>query len=426
MVLRVTRILLLATACLLLLGNDGGCPVEDEAFLPGAGSGGGSDDDDDNGDLDLTYRAADWVIGQSGPEERNLDRPPDADVLTEPAVSAFRNDLLFTADRGNNRVTGHVGLPEQDNLPADFVLGQPGMTDAAPGFGPDGMDQPDYLATDGQGLAVSDPANDRVLIWRELPDSGPTDAETVVGAPDLDSAPAPGCFADSVNRPWGVTAARNRLLVADHNQDRILVWDEWPEPGSSAQERFADAVIGQEDLETCVDREVEAPAGDTLFGPAGLWSDGSRLAVADHLNNRVLLWDQFPEDGEAADTVLGQPDMESADFNEGGLERGMDQPVDVHWDGERLLVVDPNNHRVLVWTSWPGENHARPDAVLGQPDLESAIANNTGDERELSARSLNRPTGVFSDGDRIFVTDRDNDRVVLHELSGTEGDGPGS
>lgn len=421
--LRAPKLLLLAAVCLLLMGNDGGCPVDDEAFLPGGGSGrdGGNGDDD----LDLTHRAADWVIGQPGPEERNLDRAPDADVLTEPAVSSFRNDLLFTADRANNRVTGHAGAPEEDNMPADFILGQPSMTDAEPGFDADGMDQPDYVATDGQGLAVTDAGNDRVLIWRDLPDSGPTDAETVVGAPDLESSPAPGCFADSFDRPWGITAARNKLLVADHNHDRILVWEEWPEADSEAQDRFADDVIGQEELEDCVNREPETPAADTLFGPAGLWSDGSSLAVADHLNNRVLLWDDFPEDGEGADVVLGQPDMEGFGVNEGGLERGMDQPVDVHWDGERLLVVDPNNHRVLVWEAWPDEDHARPDAVFGQPDLETASANNTGDDRDISARSLSRPTGVHSDGERIFIADRDNDRVVLHDLSEDDGNGPG-
>ena len=49
-----------------------------------------------------------------------------------------------------------------------------------------------------------------------------------------------------------------------------------------------------------------------MKGPSGLYSDGTRLFVADKLNNRVLIWNAWPTaNGQAADVVLGQAAMTS-------------------------------------------------------------------------------------------------------------------
>src|SRR3989338_1711479 len=50
------------------------------------------------------------------------------------------------------------------------------------------------------------------------------------------------------------------------------------------------------------------------------------------------------------------------------------------------------------------------DVVVGQPDFTSSTANNGG----RSARTLSSPDGVFSDGHRLFIADRNNHRVLIY------------
>src|SRR5690606_38175173 len=54
-------------------------------------------------------------------------------------------------------------------------------------------------------------------------------------------------------------------------------------------------------------------SASTLSSPRGLDSDGTRLLVADTLNNRVLAWTAFPTRlGQPADAVLGQPSFSAS------------------------------------------------------------------------------------------------------------------
>ena len=44
-----------------------------------------------------------------------------------------------------------------------------------------------------------------------------------------------------------------------------------------------------------------------------VYSDGTHLFVADYDNNRVLIWNNIPtSNGQAANMVLGQPNMTSS------------------------------------------------------------------------------------------------------------------
>ena len=57
------------------------------------------------------------------------------------------------------------------------------------------------------------------------------------------------------------------------------------------------------------------------------------------------------------------------------------------------------------------ENFQPADVVLGQPDFTSGTANNSG----ISARTLNASEGVCSDGKRLFVSDRSNNRILIYQ-----------
>jgi hypothetical protein len=396
------RLLGLIAACIVLAGSDG-CPFEwREIVEEGAGDVSG-----------LTWKRADHVIGQPSRDSGETLRPPAPETLSEPVGMAFAGGQLFVADTRNSRVLAYSGVPEQNNAAAEFVLGQESMEENERRAGPGGLFLPTDVAAGAWGLAIADSDNHRVVLFNNLPQSGPRDADRVFGQPDLDSQLGPACLDDSLDEPWGVNQADERIIVSDYQNNRLMVWERDAESGSSATR-----VIGQDSFDFCrQNRGAGVPSGDSFSGPAGFWTDGSRLAVADRFNNRVLLWSSFPDEGQPAEVVLGQPDMESNSSNADGLSRGMDGPTDVYWDGNRLFVADKGNHRVLVYSAWPLANHPRPDAVIGQPDRNTGEANNTGDGTSVNARSLNGPEAVWSDGDRVLVSDTDNARIMIYSLS---------
>ena len=45
-----------------------------------------------------------------------------------------------------------------------------------------------------------------------------------------------------------------------------------------------------------------------------------------------------------------------------------DRPAAVWTDGNRVIVSDRDNNRVLLWNSWPTANNQPADLVLGQPE----------------------------------------------------------
>ncbi|MDQ2070645.1 NHL repeat-containing protein [Natronospira bacteriovora] len=398
---KTLRILGLILACLFLAGNDG-CPFDwREAIEEGAGDVG-----------ELTWKRADYVIGQTSRDRAETARPIAEDTLLEPTGVAFSGGPLFVSDTGNSRILAYEGIPARNGAGATFVLGQDDMQSGERGGDAGGLFFPTGVAAGSWGLAVADTGNDRILLWDSRPSSGPRDADRVFGQPALDQNFGPGCFEDALNEPWGVQQADERILVSDYGNNRLLQFEREAASGSAAIR-----VIGQEAMDVCLsNRGQGVPSADSFDGPAGFWTDGNRLAVADRFNNRVLLWRDFPSNGEPADVVLGQPDMQSRVVNADGLSRGMNGPTGVHWDGDRLFVSDRGNHRVLVYDSWPLASHPRPDAVLGQPDRNSNTANNTGDGTEVNARSLNGPEAVWSDGDRLLISDTGNARILIFVL----------
>ena len=103
--------------------------------------------------------------------------------------------------------------------------------------------------------------------------------------------------------------------------------------------------------------------GSLVFSkPSGLASDGTRLVMTDVSNNRVLIWNTAPSGSQAPDIGLGQPNFTT---NAPGTGRGqMNWPVSASTDGTRLAVTDTMNDRILVWTSFPTTNGEPADLVL--------------------------------------------------------------
>ena len=89
------------------------------------------------------------------------------------------------------------------------------------------------------------------------------------------------------------------------------------------------------------------------------------------------------------DVVVGQPDAQS---NASGLDAAqLKNPRFVDSNGNQLAVADQNNNRVLLWNAFPDAN-TPADVVLGQADFTHGTANDDDQNRVAdtapSARTL--------------------------------------
>lgn len=168
-------------------------------------------------------------------------------------------------------------------------------------------------------------------------------------------------------------------------------------------------------MTSCAQNRGAAATANSLSLPSAVWSDGTRLVVADTLNNRVLIWNSFPtSNGQAADLVLGQADFVSADPNRSSAvnpppaANTLQFPqLGVYVLNNQLFVADAYNHRVMIWNSFPTSNGQAANAVIGQPNFTSNTPGTT-------ATTLNQPSGVFAVGTQLFVTDTNNNRVMIY------------
>lgn len=302
-----------------------------------------------------------------------------------------------------------------------------------------------FLADSNRVAAA--PLNHRVLLFRNVdqlvmpvnavvPQTGRCPicrgtADTVLGQSDFNKndlvlTPAQ----NSLRNPTGVASDGTRLVVADTDNNRVLVWNSIP----TNNQQQADIVLGQQNFTS--NSAPRGASGQLMRGPQGVWIQGSRLFVADSGNNRVLIWNSFPtQNFQSADVVLGQPDFNTVveiDLTQTAIEprnNNLLNPVSVTSDGTRLFVADLGQNRVLMWDSIPTQNQQAADLVLGQRTFLTAQANNSRDLCESSglddegtaifpvrcAATLNFPRYALSDGTRLFIADGGNDRVLVYE-----------
>ncbi|MEV6984073.1 NHL repeat-containing protein [Sphaerisporangium sp. NPDC051017] len=322
---------------------------------------------------------------------------------------------LVVADSGNHRVLIWHGVPDQDEQPADVVIGQPDGVTEGPGAGGRGPEHGLHLPTgvlvhEGR-LVVADAWHHRVLVWDEVPRRTGRRPDLVLGQRDLSSAePNRGgeCSANSMYWPFGIGVVDGWFYVADTGNRRVLAWADGI-PGSA--DRPADLVLGQADPRHREENRGEGVGPASFRWPHAVTGAAGLLLVADAGNHRVLGWRPRPEADRGADLVLGQPDFHSATEFPYAPQRadGFRFPYAVSLDDGRLAVADTANNRILLWDGLPGGG--RPaDAVLGQTSFEAGGENRwSGVERD----TLCWPYGLWLHGDRLAVADSGNNRVVI-------------
>ena len=372
-------------------------------------------------------QSASVVIGQPDFDSFATNR---GGSVADNAFSALRgiivhNNIFYTADRTNNRVLGFNSIPETYddgiNASANLVIGQTGFEQAAAGLAANQLNNPYSIATNGEIFLVGQKntsgggGGGRVSLWYSLPTSNSA-ADVVIGQADFGEdviACNETTFAGGVE---GLFVVNNKIIASDTENNRVLIWNSIPTTNGEP----ADIVLGQQDFTHCaandgnndgdnIDPE-DGTSASTLYRPGNIWSDGTRLVVADKDNFRVLIWNTFPTSNfQPADAVIGQADLQSAVFPIPVTTSSI-APHAMSSNGNQLFVYDVPGERILIWDSIPTSttNIINADRVLGasDTDVNDTLANNA---------EIDGVLGIAFYKDKLLLTDVNNSRVLIFE-----------
>ncbi len=351
------------------------------------------------------FGAASIVLGQSGFDGIDSPGGPATPLRAPNGSPALTADgRLFVAAGGDVYVFRRYDA--QNGPSADFMLSIP-----SPSF--------DVSVQNGK-LVVVDQVN--VLIYDPVPTADTT--------PYATAGEGAACDDSSLFGPNSAYLTPNGwLFVSDSGNNRVLIWDQLPvDRGPVGPAKF---VLGQQDMIHCAKNDDDGdgnrddkPSQRTLSDPSAVWSDGTRLVVADRGNHRVLIWSNITAvvSGQAADFVVGQQSFELFDANGGDFDSPtaatLSKPisVDVSAAGE-LAVTDQGNNRVLIWSELPAANGLPARYVVGQSDFTHRAPNDVDQTGRAGsspgAKTLNSPRGARFHGRDLIVNDQGNDRVLV-------------
>lgn len=262
----------------------------------------------------------------------------------------------------------------------------------------------------GSKLVIADRSNHRVLIYNSVPTSSGTSADVAIGQPNLTtnsanqglSTPA----ANTLNYPTNVFCSGTKLFVADQGNNRVLIYNQIP----TSHNASADVVVGQENFSTNTQYSSFSVSASNLGGPNSIYSDGTKLFISDFYRHRVLIYNAIPvTNGAAADVVVGQSAM-NTDAENAVAANTLRAPSGVYSDGTKLFITEMHNNRVLIFNNIPTANGASADVVIGQSGMTSNSSNQGGN---MAANTISFPVGVFVYGTKLFVSDTENDRILI-------------
>jgi hypothetical protein len=209
------------------------------------------------------------------------------------------------------------------------------------------FNHPVAIASDGKRLAVTDRNNNRILIWESIPNSNVA-PDLVIGQPDFETHMEGKSLAE-LDFPGQVSISSDgKMVVADSNNDRILVWTKFPTQSGQS----ADYAIN-----------IDSLIGTQGAWPWGAWTDGKKLVVSvtsgGDNGSKIIIWNSFPTSG------LIRPDLTVKNSSVG-------TPRMIVSNGEYILTGDENGKTECkngsnshIWASWPVKNNQPPDACLG-------------------------------------------------------------
>ncbi|MBD2434261.1 MULTISPECIES: hypothetical protein [Fischerella] len=376
----------------------------------------------------LSPNGAEVILGRMMlPGELATPVAPSAVEMFGPRAVCLisENGPLWVADTGHHRLLGWRNLPTQDSQPADWVIGQPDFhsegQNANDKVGRRTLSVPTGICRCGEGMAVADAWNHRVLIWKQVPEDSNVAADLVLGQVNFsDNEPNQGkqeAAANSLYWCYGVFYHQGRLFVADTGNRRVLIWRKLPEENGQP----ADLVLGQPNMTSRNENGGGSPSASSMRWCHDITFWGENLVVTDAGNNRVMIWEGMPtENNTPCAVVLGQKSFDVVEMNQGVYfpsASSLSMPYGVDAVGDWLLVADTANSRLLGWQkpeSILSLHGAAADAIAGQNNFTSKGEN--WDFGQPKRDSLNWCYGIKVCGNTAVVADSGNNRVLLWRM----------
>ncbi|MEO5968379.1 MAG: hypothetical protein ABIQ95_00505 [Bdellovibrionia bacterium] len=304
---------------------------------------------------------------------------------------------------GGNEISGTPVVVGQSSLSKSDCSSPWGADITAKSHGYGGQ-----TVSDGTHLIVADPDNNRILIYNQIPTSHGAAADVVIGQSDFTSGQcnrelsAP--TAATLCYPYGVVLIGGKLVISDWSNNRLLIYNSIPTSNGAS----ADLVIGQANFTSLAANRGGVASGMSMNSPWALSTDGTKLALADYSNNRVMIWNVLPTALDVtADVILGQPD--DLTITPGTTSGKMMYPSHAIFVSNSLYVADNGNHRVLYYATTPTLTGASATAAMGQTDLSTGLRNRGG---LTGANSLSNPTGLVVANNSLYVSDSSNNRIL--------------
>ncbi|KYC37360.1 hypothetical protein WA1_48025 [Scytonema hofmannii PCC 7110] len=373
----------------------------------------------------LSPQGAQVILGKSlEPGQLAMPVAPSSQEMFGPRGACLISETgpLWVSDTGHHRLLGWRNRPTEDGQKADWVIGQPDFyhegQNAKGEVGRATLSVPTGICACGEGLAVADAWNHRVLIWKKLPEDNNVPADVVLGqACFTENQPNRGnqvAAAHTLNWCYGVFYHQGRLFVTDTGNRRVLIWYQIPEENGQP----ADLVLGQPDMMSRNENGGGSPSASSMRWCHDITFWGDNLIVTDAGNNRVMIWQEMPTENNAPCTVvLGQKTFDSVEMNQGVYfpsAHSLSMPYGVASVGKWLLVADTANSRLLGWKqpqSMMALQGVRSDAIAGQLDFHSK-----GENRDYGLPTRDSLTwcyGVKVCGNTAVIADSGNNRILL-------------
>ena len=303
--------------------------------------------------------------------------------------------------------------PVTNGQAADLAIGAPDLATRTGGTTADTSRSAGGLCVAGDRMWISDFTNARVLqlnapvlVFSAAADLaiGQGSLTTATSGPTDEHLTAPASTFETIG---DVACDGTVVAISDTAANRVVILDAIP----GANGPTFNTVLGQ----TTFTGSAAVTSSSGLSAPHGIWTDGTRLVVADTGNNRVLIWSTFPTtNATPADVVLGQPSFNVSDAPSPPTPSSMNQPVDVFFDGERLYVSDSENNRVMGWNGMPTQNNQAADFFVGQAGGATGSPNAAAGSQTPNAIGLHIPGEITVAQGSLFIVDQVNFRVVVH------------
>lgn len=367
------------------------------------------------------FQNADYVLGQpdfytntvntGGISSTSFNFPLGIDKI---------GNKFFVADYENKRILIWNSVPTS-NVGANQVMGQANLTSVSGVASANTFLGPVGFRLEDNKFFVLDSLANRILVYKNFDlnsaDFSIINADIVLGQPDFTSTAvwevSSKITAQSLNQPSKIEIFDGKLYVADTYNNRILIYNHIPDNTVSDQHQPADEVIGQEALTMSHSNRAMYDA-KYLPRPSNISLHEGKLLINSESLGRVSVWNSIPEnDFSPADFVLGQNGFTENDVL---LNKGNTLPtassLNVAYQmlsyDHKLIVSDNGNNRILVWNNLNGTNGQAADLVLGQSDFLSKST------APVSEYSLSDPTGMDIVDDKLVVSDRGNNRLLIY------------